>query len=154
MTCSVRRGALLLAVAAALVAPIRAHAQQPTPQPPAKQPAKQPVATPPQPTIPQVGTQQGALGAQGAQQATAPQAGARPRGARRVQTLEIRAQVPVPQVVTVRPRVVPTFQAAALDSAFVDEHFWTALRTPYQAVPMMSPPSSPSSLLNVPPKER
>lgn len=146
MTCSVRRGALLLAVAAALVAPIRAHAQQPTPQPPAKQPAKQPVATPPQPTIPH--TQQGAP------QATAPQAGARPRGARRVQTLEIRAQVPVPQVVTVRPRVVPTFQAAALDSAFVDEHFWTALRTPYQAVPMMSPPSSPSSLLNVPPKER
>ncbi len=140
---------MLLAVAAALAAPTRARAQQPTPQQPVKQPSATPQQPPPQPTTPQAGKQQAT-----AQQATAQQTGARARGPRRVQTLEIRAQVPVPQVVTVRPRVVPTFQAAALDSAFVDEHFWTALRTPYQAVPMMSPPSSPSSLLNVPPKER
>jgi len=145
MTCSVRRGAVLLAVAAALVAPIRARAQQPT----QKAPATIPQATIPQATIPKATVPQDTTG-----RAKTQQAGARPRGVRRVHTLEIRAQVPVPQVVTVRPRVVPTFQAAALDSAFVDEHFWTALRTPYQAVPMMSPPSSPSSLLNVPPKER
>jgi hypothetical protein len=78
----------------------------------------------------------------------------------RVQTLEIRAQVPVPQVVTVRPRVVPAFRAEALDSALVDEHFWTALRAPYQAVPVVAPvPASSSppvlpSPSNVPPKER
>jgi hypothetical protein len=130
---------------AALAAPIRARAQQPTQKPP---------ATIPQATIPKANIPKATMPQDTTARATKPQAGGRPRGARRVQTLEIRAQVPVPQVVTVRPRLVPAFRAAALDSAFVDEHFWTALRTPYQAVPMMSPPSSPSSLLNVPPKER
>jgi hypothetical protein len=140
---------------AALAAPTRARAQQPTQKAPATIPqATIPQATIPKATIPKATIHQDTTARARTTRAATPQGGARPRGVRRVQTLEIRAQVPVPQVVTVRPRLVPAFRAAALDSAFVDEHFWTALRTPYQAVPMMSPPSSPSSLLNVPPKER
>ncbi len=113
-------------------------------------------------TIPAVARGQQPTGAQDTTHHVTPRRTQPPRAGavHRVQTLEIRAQVPVPQVVTVRPRVVPTFRAEALDSALVDEHFWTALRAPYQAVPVVAPVSASSSPpvlpspSNVPPKER
>ena len=83
------------------------------------------------------------------------------------QVVEIRAQAPVPQVVTVRPRVLPTFRADALDTTFIDRGFESALRTPYSIVPppLPSPPSgaptpvapaptTSSSPQHAPPQER
>jgi hypothetical protein len=56
--------------------------------------------------------------------------------AKRPEVLEIRAQAPTPQVVTVRPRVIPAFRAEALDSTIVDRHLITALRAPYLLIPL------------------
>jgi hypothetical protein len=89
------------------------------------------------------------------------QQGAAP--ARRTDVVEIRAQAPVPQVVTVRPRVIPTFHADALDVAFVDRHLGSAIRAPYAIVPPPLPPAPlveaptagpPSSSQHAPPQER
>ncbi len=90
----------------------------------------------------------------------------RPAGGR-PEVLEIRAQAPVPQVVTVRPRVLPTFPASALDTTFIDRGFESALRTPYSIVPPPLPPPAPgasppvapapaasSPLQHAPPQER
>jgi len=72
----------------------------------------------------------------GAQQpGAAPKAGGRPKAA---QAIEIRGQVPTPQVVTVRPRQIPMFSREVLTPAFFDRHFWASLVTPYEIVPDLS----------------
>lgn len=62
--------------------------------------------------------------------------GAKPvRGA---QAIEIRGQVPTPQVVTVRPRETPAFSRGVLTPSYFDAHFWQALLTPYELAPNLS----------------
>lgn len=71
---------------------------------------------------------------QGAAQGAAQ--GAKPvRGA---QAIEIRGQVPTPQVVTVRPRETPVFSREVLTPSYFDAHFWQALLTPYGLAPNLS----------------
>jgi hypothetical protein len=53
---------------------------------------------------------------------------------RRQQTIEIRGQVPTPQVVTVRPREVPTYSRQVLYPRFYDHDFWPAILPAYQLV--------------------
>ncbi|HJU87749.1 MAG TPA: hypothetical protein VJ672_00055 [Gemmatimonadaceae bacterium] len=60
------------------------------------------------------------------------QARPRPRG----QTIEIRGQVPTPQVVTVRPREVPQFTRSVLVPLFYDRTFWPTILPAYALVPM------------------
>jgi hypothetical protein len=50
-------------------------------------------------------------------------------------TVEIRGEVPTPQVVTVRPRQVPVYSRGILVPAFYDRHFWGAILEPYRIVP-------------------
>lgn len=57
------------------------------------------------------------------------------RPARRQQAIEIRGQVPTPQVVTVRPREVPAYSRQVLVPNFYDHDFWPAILQPYQMVP-------------------
>ena len=61
-----------------------------------------------------------------------------PAKSKSVQPIEIRGQVPTPQVVTVRPRQIPTFSREVLIPAFYDRHFWESLTTPYAIVPDLS----------------
>ena len=57
------------------------------------------------------------------------------RPARRAQTIEIRGQVPTPQVVTVRPRETPTYDRRVLVPNFYDHDFWRSSILPgYQIV--------------------
>ena len=56
------------------------------------------------------------------------------RPARRAQTIEIRGQVPTPQVVTVRPRETPSFSRQVLVPQFYDHDFWPAIVPGYQIV--------------------
>jgi hypothetical protein len=71
-----------------------------------------------------------------AQQPTkAPSAAGRPKA---VQTIEIRGQVPTPQVVTVRPRQIPIFSHEVLTPAFFDRRFVESLAAPYEIVPNLS----------------
>lgn len=60
-------------------------------------------------------------------------AAARPASAQR-QTIEIRGQVPTPQIVTVRPREVPEFSAQVLVPGFYDHQFWPVILPAYQIV--------------------
>lgn len=60
-------------------------------------------------------------------------AGGRPADAQR-QTIEIRGQVPTPQIVTVRPREVAEFPPQVLVPAFYDHQFWPMILTAYQIV--------------------
>jgi hypothetical protein len=53
------------------------------------------------------------------------------------QTVEIRGQVPTPQVVTVRPRAVPDYSRGVLVPAFYDQHFWPSILAPYRVVPTL-----------------
>lgn len=53
---------------------------------------------------------------------------------RRQQPIEIRGQVPTPQVVTVRPREVPTYSRQVLYPRFYDHDFWPAILPAYQLV--------------------
>lgn len=53
----------------------------------------------------------------------------------RRQTIEIRGQVPTPQVVTVRPREVPRFDAQVLVPAFYEASFWGVILPGYAIVP-------------------
>ena len=53
----------------------------------------------------------------------------------RQQPIEIRGQVPTPQVVTVRPREVPTYSRQVLYPRFYDHDFWPAILPAYQIVP-------------------
>jgi hypothetical protein len=64
--------------------------------------------------------------------ATLASAQARPRQ----QTIEIRGQVPTPQVVTVRPREVPQFTRSVLVPLFYDRTFWPTILPAYALVPM------------------
>lgn len=59
--------------------------------------------------------------------------GAWPVSAQR-QTIEIRGQVPTPQIVTVRPRAIPPFPAQVLVPAFYDHQFWPVILPAYQIV--------------------
>ncbi|MFL5563076.1 MAG: hypothetical protein ACJ79K_16505 [Gemmatimonadaceae bacterium] len=54
---------------------------------------------------------------------------------RRQQPIEIRGQVPTPQVVTVRPREVPTYSRQVLYPRFFDHDFWPSILPAYQLVP-------------------
>lgn len=66
--------------------------------------------------------------------------------------VEIRAQAPTPQVITVRPRVIPAFPPEAIDEGFLDRHLWTAVRAPYVLVPapLPAPAAGPPSLSSEP----
>ena len=64
-----------------------------------------------------------------------PQAASAQRGGRRQPTIEIRGQVPTPQVVTVRPREVPTYSRQVLVPEFYDRDFWQAILPAYQLIP-------------------
>jgi hypothetical protein len=57
----------------------------------------------------------------------------RPADAQR-QTIEIRGQVPTPQIVTVRPREVPEFSTQVLVPAFYNHQFWPVILPAYQIV--------------------
>ena len=60
--------------------------------------------------------------------------GAQRRPTRRQQPIEIRGQVPTPQVVTVRPREVPQYNRRFLVPNFYDHDFWPAILPGYQLV--------------------
>jgi hypothetical protein len=51
---------------------------------------------------------------------------------RQQQTIEIRGQVPTPQVVTVRPRDVPAYSRQVLVPRFYDRSFWPSILPAYQ----------------------
>ena len=53
---------------------------------------------------------------------------------RRQETIEIRGQVPTPQVVTVRPRETPTYTRRVLVPAFFDHDFWPSILPPLQII--------------------
>ena len=53
------------------------------------------------------------------------------RQPRRQQTIEIRGTVPTPQVVTVRPREVPTYSRQVLVPRFYDHDFWPEIQEGY-----------------------
>ena len=73
-----------------------------------------------------------AAGIAGAADAGAQQGTRRPT--RRQQPIEIRGQVPTPQVVTVRPREVPQYNRRFLVPNFYDHDFWPAILPGYQLV--------------------
>jgi hypothetical protein len=54
---------------------------------------------------------------------------------RRQAPIEIRGQVPTPQVVTVRPRAMPTYSRQVLVPRFFDHDFWPDIQMGYQLVP-------------------
>ena len=54
---------------------------------------------------------------------------------RRQEPITIRGQVPTPQVVTVRPREVPTYQRNILVPNFYDRDFWAVILPAYLVVP-------------------
>ena len=66
----------------------------------------------------------------GAQQPT-PQ---RTQPPRRGETIEIRGQVPTPQVVTVRPREAPAYSRRVLVPAYFDHNFWPSILPPLQII--------------------
>ena len=53
---------------------------------------------------------------------------------RRQPTIEIRGQVPTPQVVTVRPREVPAFSRQVLVPRFYDHDFWPDIQEGYDVL--------------------
>jgi hypothetical protein len=58
------------------------------------------------------------------------------RTTRRRQTpIEIRGQVPTPQVVTVRPREVPAYSRQVLVPNFYDHDFWQSILPGYHLIP-------------------
>ena len=54
---------------------------------------------------------------------------------RRQAPIEIRGQVPTPQVVTVRPREVPAYSRQVLVPNFYDHDFWPSILPAYRLVP-------------------
>ena len=77
------------------------------------------------------------------------------------QTVEIRGQVPTPQVVTVRPRAVPDYSRGVLVPAFYDQHFWPSILAPYRVVPTLPsesahrpPEAAPDTAAAPPPPSR
>jgi hypothetical protein len=89
-------------------------------------------------------------GIAGAQQqpGAPPAAPARPKAA---QAIEIRGQVPTPQVVTVRPRQIPMFSREVLTPAFFDRSFWASLLIPYEIVPNLPAVAGAASSSPTPP---
>jgi len=67
-----------------------------------------------------------------AQQPTQPRPAPRTQQPRRQETIEIRGQVPTPQVVTVRPREAPAYSRRVLVPAFFDRDFWPSILPPLQ----------------------
>ncbi|HEY7232574.1 MAG TPA: hypothetical protein VH539_00430 [Gemmatimonadaceae bacterium] len=63
---------------------------------------------------------------------------------RRQATIEIRGTVPTPQVVTVRPREVPTYSRQVLVPRFYDHDFWPEIQEGYaiMSARMMTPADS------------
>jgi hypothetical protein len=53
---------------------------------------------------------------------------------RRQAPIEIRGQVPTPQVVTVRPREVPTYSRQVLVPNFYDHDFWPSILPAYKLI--------------------
>ena len=68
----------------------------------------------------------------GAQQPT--QQPPRTQQPKRGETIEIRGQVPTPQVVTVRPREAPEYSRRVLVPTFFDHDFWPSILPPLQIV--------------------
>ncbi len=56
------------------------------------------------------------------------------RPARQGTPIEIRGQVPTPQVVTVRPRAVPEYDAQILVPRFYNPNFWSSILPGYRVV--------------------
>lgn len=71
-------------------------------------------------------------------------ASAQRRPARRQQTIEIHGTVPTPQVVTVRPREVPSYSRQVLVPRFYDHDFWPEIQEGYAIMSnrMMTPADS------------
>jgi hypothetical protein len=80
----------------------------------------------------------GAAAAAGAQQPTQPTP--RQGTPRRQETIEIRGQVPTPQVVTVRPREAPAYSRRVLVPTFLDHDFWPSI---LPALEIVSSPVGP-----------
>ena len=77
-----------------------------------------------------------ALGALAATPMVLPESAEAQRGRpRRTQEIVIRGQVPTPQVVTVRPREVPSFSRQVLVPSFYDHTFWPLILPAYAIVP-------------------
>lgn len=63
---------------------------------------------------------------------------------RRQETIEIRGQVPTPQVVTVRPREAPAFNRRVLVPTFLDRDFWPSILPPLHVVTPVAAPRADS----------
>ena len=70
-------------------------------------------------------------------------AGAQERPARRQQPIEIRGQVPTPQVVTVRPREIPAYSRRVLVPSFYDRDFWPSILPGIRILPRRALGGSP-----------
>lgn len=74
------------------------------------------------------------------------------RSVHRAQQIRIRGSAPTPQIVTVRPRIIPQYSRQVLSPTFFDRHFASALEAP--AIVQISPngellPSSPSETIDI-----
>jgi len=58
----------------------------------------------------------------------------RTQAPRRPSTIEIRGQVPTPQVVTVRPRETPAYSRRVIVPGFFDHDFWQSILPPLDIV--------------------
>jgi hypothetical protein len=85
----------------------------------------------------------GVAGALHAQQPTQPPRTGTPR---RQATIEIRGQVPTPQVVTVRPRETPAYSRRVLVPAFLDHDFWPSILPPLEIVSTSVGPRADSTV--------
>ena len=72
------------------------------------------------------------------------------RPMRRQAAIEIRGTVPTPQVTTVRPRAVPTYDRRVLVPAFYDHNFWQSILPAYQLVPARVVTGAPLSSTTMP----
>jgi hypothetical protein len=79
-----------------------------------------------------------------AQQPTQPRPTPRTQPPRRQETIEIRGQVPTPQVVTVRPREAPAYSRRVLVPAFFDRDFWPSILPPLQFLTVPGLPADSS----------
>ena len=66
----------------------------------------------------------------------------RPTTVRRQQPIEIRGQVPTPQVVTVRPREVPAYSRQVLVPNFYDHDFWPEIQEGYAIMSTRTTPAT------------
>jgi len=69
----------------------------------------------------------------------------RAQAPRRQETIEIRGQVPTPQVVTVRPRETPNYSRRVLVPAFFDHDFWGSILPPLEIVSPIRGPRADST---------